>query len=303
MPRNFVADLHTHSRASDGDLTPTEIVQEAQRLGLEAIALTDHETCAGLREALAAGQACGVQVICGVEVSLRFTRPNLIGSLHYLLYFADALLDNRAFVEMLNNILAGGRGHQLVMDRTASINAHFGPQGTIEPILKRPLSVTEVEAQAENITRRHFALALSQGHHLNAEQINRLIGNDSPAYIPSGIEMQKLRPLFERFAVVRVLAHAAAGSFPEPSVYNEVLPPVEIVEEILPEFLALGLDGLEVYYPGHAPQHVELLRGWAEKHNLLVTGGSDFHDRIKRPLGVAGVNRAELQVLLECLAG
>lgn len=128
--------------------------------------------------------------------------------------------------------------------------------------------------------------------------MNRLISNDSPAYVPSGIEMHLLKPLFDRFPLVRVLAHPAAGSFPPPSVYAEVLPPWEIVEKILPEFLALGLDGLEVNYPGHTARHRELLRQMAHALGLLVTGGSDFHDRVKRPLGTCGVEAPELGLVM-----
>ncbi len=298
MPRTFIADLHAHSRASDGDLPPADVVREAHTLGLGTIALTDHETVAGLRDAREVGKSLGVQVICGTEVSLRFRRPDFVGSLHYLLYFTDRLLDDTDFVSTLTDVLSAGRGHPLVVDRVSSINELFGPQGTLEPILKRPLLVEEIEAAADNVTRRHFANVLIQQHGLQQSQVNRLISNDSPAYVPSGIEMQQLRPLFDRYNVVRVLAHAAAGSFPEPSIYNEVLPPIETVEQILPEFLALGLDGLEVYYPGHAPQHIDQLLGWADRYHLLVTGGSDFHDRVKRPLGVAGIGQKDLDVLL-----
>jgi 3',5'-nucleoside bisphosphate phosphatase len=174
----------------------------------------------------------------------------------------------------------------------------FGPQGNLEPILEQPLTVEEIEAEGDNITRRHFAEVLTHQHGLDREKVNRLISNHSPAYIPSGIEMNLLQPLFERFSMVRVLAHAAAGSFPAPSVYNEVLPPLETVESILPELLTLGLDGLEIYYPGHTPEHIEELKEWSKRHSLLVTGGSDFHDRLHRPLGIAGVNRCDLDVLL-----
>lgn len=298
MHKSIVADLHTHSRASDGDLPPGDVVREAHALGLKTIALTDHETVAGLQEARQVGQAIGVRVIGGTEVSLRFIRPSFVGSLHYLLYFSDRLLDDSDFRSTLTEILSAGRGHQLIVDRVTRINALFGPQGTLEPILQREVTVEELEAAAVNVTRRHFANVLIQQHGLDQPQVNRLISNDSPAYVPSGIDMRQLRPLFDRYKLVRVLAHAAAGSFPEPSIYNEVLPPVETVEQILPEFTALGLDGLEVYYPGHAPQHIDLLLGWANQHNWLVTGGSDFHDRVKRPLGVAGIGQRDLDALL-----
>lgn len=299
MPsRKIIADLHTHSTASDGDCTPVEVVQEAHALGLKAVALTDHDTLNGLDDALQAGKEYGLTVICGIEVSLRFKRPTLVGTIHYLVYFPSSLLYNRDFQATTADILHQGRGHHLVVERVAAINALFGPHGNVEPMLQQPLTIEEIEAEGTNITRRHFALALAQRHGLDREKVNRLIGNSSPAYVPSGVDLHQLRPLFERFSVVRVLAHAAAGSFPAPSIYNEVLPPVETVESMLPELFELGLDGLEVYYPGHTPDHIDRLNAWAHTHRLLVTGGSDFHDRIRRPLGVAGVERSDLDALL-----
>lgn len=302
MSQEFIADLHAHSTASDGNCTPAEVVQEARRIGLKAIALTDHDTLAGLDAALEAGKEYGITVICGTEISIRFNRPGFIGSLHYLLYFSSSLLYDSNFFTAINGILSLGRGHQLVADRVASINACFGPQGKLEHILNRPLAVEEIEVQGDNISRRHFAEALIHQHGLSRDKVNRLISNDSPAYIPSGIEMNLLQPLFELFSVIRVLAHPAAGSFPAPSIYREVLPPVETVESILPEFLSLGLDGIEIYYPGHIPEHIDQLKKWAKNYHLLVTGGSDFHDRANRPMGTAGINKSDLDVLLAHLS-
>ena len=85
-----------------------------------------------------------------------------------------------------------------------------------------------------------------------------------------------------------MLAHPAAGSFPGEGHYKEVLPPVETVARLLPEVLDAGVRGLEIHYPGHAPEHKALLLAWAEKYDLLVTGGSDCHDSVNRPLGTAG---------------
>ena len=298
MPNSFAADLHTHSTLSDGDLSPTELVREAKERGLQAVALTDHDTLAGLPEALKAGKEEGIAVICGVEVSLRFTRPDFIGSLHYLLYFPSRLIDHADFISSMNAVLSEGRGHRLVQARVKAINEMFGPKGKLDHVLNRPLTAEEVEAGTVNVTRRHFAEALMKHHGLDKNAVNRLISNDSPAYVPSGIPMDLLKPLFVRFPIVRVLAHPAAGSFPGEGVYREVLPPWETVEKMLPEFLELGLDGLEVMYPGHTQEHIELLKQVAKKHALLITGGSDFHDRVKRPMGTGGVGRAELDLLM-----
>lgn len=306
MSLPFVADLHNHTTASDGEYSPTELVQAGQALGLQAIGVTDHDTLHGLAEALAAGEAVGLRVVPGVEVSLRFRRPYFTGTLHYLLYIPEPLLAEAAFQQMAQEIFGQGRGSGLVRARVAAINEAFGPRGET-PLLARSLTIEEIEALAPNITRRHFALALAENHGLDKGQINQLIGNDSRAYVPSGIEPAQLTPLLQAYpSLVRVFAHPAAGSFPGESLYNEVLPPIETVARLMPEFLdeaVLGLDGLEVHYPGHAPAHEALMAGWAQQYGLIMTGGSDCHDRVQRPLGVAGVSQAELELLLGKLAG
>ena len=189
----------------------------------------------------------------------------------------------------------------LVRTRVNAINSEFGPDGKA-PLLTRDLTAEEIEALSPNVTRRHFAVALKENHGLDREQINMLIGNDSVAYIPSGINPTQLTPLLYAYPqLVRVFAHPAAGSYPGESLYNEILPPIEIIKILMPEFLdddSLGLDGLEVQYPGHAPQHRELMAQWAEQYGLLQLGGSDCHDRVERPLGVAGVGQEVLDNLL-----
>lgn len=301
MTREFIADLHNHTVASDGEYTPTELVQLAHQMGLTAVGVTDHDTLNGLNEALTAGKIVGIRVIPGVEVSLRFRRPEFVGTLHYLLYIPYELLKDEAFRQMAQEIFSQGRGTGLVRARVDAINAEFGPNGNA-PLLAHDLTPEEIEALAENVSRRHFALALSQNHGLDKAQINQLIGNDSVAYVPSGIDPQQLTPLLKAYPqLVRVFAHPAAGSYPGESLYNEVLPPIAVVDGLMPEFLdddLLGLDGLEVQYPGHVPEHRELMAEWAQRYGLMMTGGSDCHDRENRPLGVAGVNQPELDVLL-----
>jgi predicted metal-dependent phosphoesterase TrpH len=292
MSLYFVADLHNHTTASDGEYTPTELVNKAHDLGLEAIGVTDHDTLAGLDEALAAGKSVGILVIPGVEVSLRFRRPYFIGTLHYLLYIPRDLLQDEDFRQMAAEIFSQGRGAGLVRARVQAINEEFGPQG-ISPLLKRDLTAEEIETLSPNVTRRHFAVALKENHGLDKEQINMLIGNDSISYVPSGIEPFQLTPLLKKYPqLVRVFAHPAAGSYPGESLYREILPPIETVEKLLPEFLdedILGLDGLEVYYPGHVQEHRDLVSSWAAEYDLIETGGSDCHDPVDRPLGADGL--------------
>ncbi len=100
MSLSFVADLHNHTTASDGEYSPTELVQAGKDLGLQAIGVTDHDTLNGLDEALAAGEKLGIRVVPGVEVSLRFRRPYFTGTLHYLLYIPYNLLQDDGFRQM-----------------------------------------------------------------------------------------------------------------------------------------------------------------------------------------------------------
>lgn len=304
MMRDFIADLHNHTTASDGEFTPTALVQKAAELGLTAVGVTDHDTLEGLNEAIGAGKVAEIQVVPGVEVSLRFRRPYFVGTLHYLLYIPDSLVQDAEFRQMAQDIFSQGRGAGLVRARVEAINAEFGPHGT-QPLLTRNLTAEEIEALATNVSRRHFALALSENHGLDKAQITQLIGNDSPSYVPSGIDPSQLTPLLKAYPqLVRVFAHPAAGSYPGESLYNEVLPTIEIVDRLMPEFLndeLLGLDGLEVEYPGHIAEHRALMAAWADKYGLIQTGGSDCHDQENRPLGVAGVSQEQLDILLKRL--
>jgi len=277
------ADLHTHTTFSDGEFTPSEIVQAAKELGFDTVSITDHDTTAGIAEALKTGMEEGVEIIPGIEITLRFRREYFTGSLHVLVYFKETLFNDPEFMRNLENIVSGGRGPALVEERVRSINEEFGPEGRT-PLLSHKLTVEEISHYASNISRRHFARALSEIHGLSKEDITKLIGNDSPAYVPSGVDMEALREFFRRYPVIPVLAHPAAGSFSGEGHYKEVLPPLSTVERLLPEFLDLGIRGLEVYYPGHSRKHIEYLLELAYRLGLVVTGGSDCHDATERPL-------------------
>ena len=299
----FKADLHNHSTCSDGELHPAEVVEQAAAKGLEAVALTDHDTICGLDEALESGRRKGIEVIPATELTLRVIRKEFTGSLHLLLFFRPEKLKNGNFVKELEELFAAGRGPGLMRARVESINHFFGPDGS-QPLLKRALLEEELEALGTNLTRRHFALALEKNHGLKKKQVERIIGNRSPAYLPSGVDLQKFTIFRQRNSFLAFLAHPAAGSFPPPSHYREVLPPWPVVRKILPELLPpypVALDGLEIEYPGHLEKHRKILRETARAHNLLISGGSDGHDFRRRPYGVCGIGREELEKLRAAL--
>jgi hypothetical protein len=154
----------------------------------------------------------------GVEVSLRFRRPYFTGTLHYLLYIPYDLLHDDDFRQMATDIFSQGRGGGLVRARVEAINAEFGPNGR-QPLLKQALTAEEIEALADNVSRRHFAVALKENHGLDKEQVNMLIGNDSPAYVPSGIDPKQLTPLLKQYPEAGAHLCPSGGGFlprPEP---------------------------------------------------------------------------------------
>ncbi|RLC18092.1 MAG: PHP domain-containing protein [Deltaproteobacteria bacterium] len=298
---NIFADLHNHTTASDGDFTSDQMVEQARRLGIKAIGITDHDTLEGLKNAVAAGKKYNVEVICGVEVSIRFKRSYFTGTLHLLCYFLSTRLLDDQFVKGFKNILAGGRGEKLVRARVDEINKIFGP-GRKKALLKRNLKFEDISALSNNATRRHFAIALKQSFGIiDDNTMNLVIGNNSPAYLPSGIKLEELVDFIRENNILAVLAHPAAGSFPGKGHYKEVLPPLEIVQRILPEFIEAGIQGLEVYYPGHTKEHQDLMKSWAEQYHLLITGGSDCHDETERPTGVRGISESEFKLFKEAL--
>jgi predicted metal-dependent phosphoesterase TrpH len=300
--RKIIADLHTHSTASDGECSPSEVVRFAKAKRFKAVALTDHDTLSGLEEASKAAKDLEITLVPGIEVSVSYKRPWFTGSLHVLVYFLQEYITNPDFVREIRDILAEGRGYKLLSNRIIAINMLFGPQGSIKRVLKHELEAGEIGGPVETVTQRNFALALKKHHDLDDVTISSIIANTSPAYIPYGIKLACLKPLLNKYHIVKVLAHPAAGTFPGPGQYREVLPPFETVVQLLPECIDLGIDGLEVYYPGHTSALIDKLRSLSDNNKLLVTGGSDFHDVTTRPMGTAGVTEEELDTLLQTIA-
>lgn len=290
MKMKIFADLHNHTPSSDGDLKAGDLFRAAAQKGIRAVGVTDHDTLAGLDEAIYRGASLGVEVVPGVEISVRFNRSFFTGTLHVLTYFRPGRLKDQDFKNRFEALLSQGRGEKLVRARIDKINALFGPGGS-DPALDRPMTYEDIAVYAANISRRHFALALAEKFGITGkEEINRIIGNASPAYLPSGVPLEAVKDFLKTAPVVAVLAHPAAGSFEGGGHYKEVLPPVETVEKLLPDLLDAGVQGLEVFYPGHSEEHQDLMLSWAETHGLLVTGGSDCHDTEQRPPGVAGID-------------
>lgn len=270
-------DLHCHTTASDGKLSPTALVRLAAELGLEAIGVADHDSTEGLDEAIAAGQRFGVEVIPAVELSCDVAE----GELHILGYFPD--YHDGEFQAELARLREGRTGRaQAMVQRLAELGY--------------PISFQRVQELAGEgaIGRPHVAQALVEAGYVGskAEAFDRLIGRHGPAYV----ERAKLSPtdacrLLRRVGALPVFAHPYIVR-PDGSIL-EPLP----VAPSLPELVEAGLAGLEVYYPRYTQAMTAQLKALARRYRLLVTGGSDFHGD-----GNAGAALGSIYVPPQCLA-
>ncbi len=250
-------DLHIHTTASDGSLTPAQLVHRAARLALKVLAVTDHDTTAGVAEATAAGRALGVEVIPGVEINTDVPRAEA----HVLGYFVDPGHDE------LNTQLARIREGRVGRARKmAEVLTAMGAPVRFERIL-------EIAGEGA-VGRPHVAQALVEAGHAHGYQdaFTRFIGRNSPAYV----ERTKFTPaeacaLIRRAGGLPVLAH--------PVFYDRygAIQAAFDLDVMLPELIAAGLAGIEVYYPRYDAITVEYLLGVARRYGLLFTGGTDFH--------------------------
>lgn len=241
-------DLHMHSTASDGTLRPSEVVQLAQARGLQTIALTDHDTTDGLAEAIETGKSIGVEVIVGLEINSEDETRNV----DFLCYGLD-------------------RSDQPLQDQLLAIrDARVGrAQGMIKKLATLGLPVEwarvlKYAGDAKSIARPHIARALVDAGWVESvqEAFDKYISDDGPAYV----HRLQLTP-----QEVIDCAHAAGG------VIVLAHPGHAGTTQLVSQFVELGLDGVEVYYQDHTETMRSELLALAEKYNLIVTGGSDFH--------------------------
>ncbi|SDP02835.1 PHP domain-containing protein [Desulforhopalus singaporensis] len=256
-------DLHIHSTMSDGTMTPTEIVRLAASRGLKAIALTDHDTADGVEEAMNTGEKCGVEVISGIELSVKYKQQNI----HLLGYFFDHT--DQVFLEALTRLQQGR------VERNKKIVKKLNDLGI-------SVDLEELISTAGNgqMGRPHIARHLIQkGYVATMEQaFTELLGQHGRAYVSRFIyQFPEASGFIKNAGGLTVLAHP----------YNLVQQHVE-VNRLLQELADLGLDGIEVYYPSHPRKFKKELRKIAAQRSLFVTGGSDYHGDIRPGTGLAG---------------
>lgn len=248
------ADLHAHTTASDGTFTPTELVRAAKAAGLSLLAVTDHDTVAGLDEATREADRIGLALVPGVELSVEGPP----GKCHLLGFnfdrHAPGFLDTLARVSEARRTRNGRMAERLQA---------LGVPVTLEEI-------TAVAPPGANVGRPHFAQTLvNRGVVANlAQAFERYLGDGAPAYVPAA----SLTP-----AEAIALIHGAGGLavLAHPGLLK--LAPGEQIRNRLLALQQLGLDGIEAYYGRHTLGDTERFLHFAQTLGLIVTGGSDFH--------------------------
>lgn len=268
-------DLHLHTRASDGAWGPAEVVRGAHAGGLHIIAITDHDTTAGLEQAWSTAAEVGIRLVPGCELSSTHEGRDV----HVLGYG----IDPDAPALRRHEARAADRRRARMAEMVERLHA-MGVSVALERVL-------EVAGDEGVVGRPHLARVLVEAGHVRdlPEAFDRLIGDGQPAFVPTA--------LYTPAEVVGTIL--ASGGVP---VWAH--PPGDQLDELLPDLVRAGLQGLEAYRPGHAPRQSRRILDRAEKAHLVVSGGSDWHDPDRnQPLGTFHVLEAQVDALLALLEG
>ena len=264
-------DLHVHTTASDGAMCPSEMVRYAKAKGLQAIAITDHDTIGGLDEALSEGERIGIEVIPGIEISAEHSP----GSMHLLGYFFD-------------------RHHPMLNERLSYLQkarAERNPK-IVEKLNDLGIRVTYDEVVRASgggqVGRPHFAQVLLEKGYVKSfqEAFDRFLKKGARAYVDKVRFAPKEALYFINEAKgVAVLAHPNTLGV---KGYAEL-------ENLILGLVDHGLRGLEVNYPEHSALETAQYKALAERFGLVITGGTDYHGLEGNELNI-GVGRGEMRI-------
>ncbi len=269
-------DLHTHTTASDGSDSPSKLVEKALEAGLSAIAVTDHDTTAGLSEAEMASKRFGIEFVPGVELSVNFHK----GNMHILGYLMDQ--EDERFRQVLTRV------QKARAERNPKILALLADLGL-------EISMDELKeiSKGGQIGRPHIARAMVEKGYVRSvsDAFEKYLKRGAKAYAPKSILSPK-----EAIQVIRgakgvpVLAHPF-------SLLSETR---EELDETVASLTDEGLMGLECYYSEHDDAFTSLCISLAKKYGLVVTGGSDYHGKAK-PYIKLGRGKGNLVIPYSCV--
>lgn len=271
-------DLHTHTNESDGSLSPEQLVARAVSVGLEALAICDHDTLAGFDKAVAAACSAGLELICGIELSTKLVLKSgaRAKTVHLLGYFLNGPAPE-SFRQWLGAIQQARR------DRNRRLAERLNALGLA-------ITLEEVEAVGRNLTGRpHFARVLVQkGYVRDVQQaFDEYLDESAKAYV------YREEPSFQE-GVRRIREAGGVTSLAHPlRLMNHGNGDFDA---LLGKMVETGLDAIEVYYSEHAPQDVARFLDLAQRYGLAVTGGSDFHGDAKPNIELGTGLRGNLSI-------
>ena len=262
-------DLHVHSHFSDGTWSPEELVAEAERLGLDAIALCDHNTVAGVPRFMAAGQGSSVQTVAGIEFSTDFQGTEL----HILALFVQP-----EHYDTINAMMEDWKEkkEQSNIDLVAALNR-----------AGYDISYAEIREKGNGyINRAHIAAELTKKGYTESVQdaFKKLLNPSKGFYQPP----EKLLA-YDIIRFIKSIGAAAVLAHPFLNLDEAGL------RAFLPEAVECGLDGMEVLYPKYTPEQTALAHEIVEEFGILGSGGSDFHGANKPDIAI-GTGRGTLAV-------
>ena len=269
-------DLHVHTTASDGTLTPSEVVAHATKLKLKAISITDHDTLAGSMEALSNGIPPELDFLTGVEISAApppFHHQS--GSFHLLGYAIQ--LNNPALNQELEKLQAARK------NRNPAIISRLNELGIT-------ISLDEVreEAGEGQMGRPHIAQMLVKKGVVSSmdEAFDQLLGTGQPAYVDKyRIECSTAIDAIIGAGGIPVLAHPGLLEYKGDGQ----------LDELIGKLKQIGIRGVEVFYSQHTEDQIQLYADLARRHDLLMTGGTDFHGSIHPEIEM-GSGRGNLNI-------
>jgi len=269
-------DLHTHTTASDGSFSPRDLVHLAKAGGLQAMAITDHDTVAGNLEALEAAMELGFELVPGVEISADSTA----GTIHIVgLFIRPDDPDMEAVLTELR-VFREERNRKMVA-RLAELGIHLTPQELV------------MEAGGDLVGRPHFAALLLKKGHVKTyqEAFDVYLKSGGKAYLD-----KKRLPSDQAIAMIK-----DAGGIPilaHPFTMREKAK--DGFEARLRELVDQNLQGIEVYYTDHSHADVVFYADLARRYNLLISGGTDFHGAVKPDVQL-GRGRGAMNIPYEIL--
>ncbi len=272
-------DLHIHSTASDGTLTPAEILALAEKLHLRAIAITDHDTIEGSRAALDIDMPDTLDFLTGVEISANPPAAcPCSGSLHILGYGID--LKHLELNQMLRRLQESRKDRN---PRIISLLSELGIFLTADDIKLKP--------GQNQLGRPHIAKAMVQKGIVSSigEAFDKYLGTDRPAYVNKyRMESHEAIGIILAAGGVPVLAHPVLIKFKADAS----------LEKLIGILKTMGLKGMEVLYSKHSAALTAAYTACAKRHGLLITGGTDFHGTLKPDIQM-GCGRGDLHIPYE----